>query len=233
MEETGERETFVDYFIEWLAEWGQSVRKQQRGLLLVTAHGAKGLEFDHVVVLDGSWSGPGGPEKEDEERRLYYVAMTRARRTLTLARMAGTCPPQDPLRNLPAVLRRSATEAFDAYRPELGRRYRSLSLRDVVLGFAGDREPTHPVHRSIANLNAGDPLRVQMQNGGWHLLDDAGTVVGQLSNAGMNRLPNNVRPASATVRAIISRDKERSEPDFQRNLLIENWEVVIPELVLG
>ena len=46
------RETPVNNFIEWLAEWGRDVRRQQRGLLLVTAHSAKGLEFDHVVVLD-------------------------------------------------------------------------------------------------------------------------------------------------------------------------------------
>ncbi len=40
---------------EWLAEWGREVRRHQRGLLLLTAHRAKGLEFDHVVVLDGDW----------------------------------------------------------------------------------------------------------------------------------------------------------------------------------
>ena len=41
----------MDQFIEWLAEWGRDLRRRQRGLLLLTAHRAKGLEFDHVVVL--------------------------------------------------------------------------------------------------------------------------------------------------------------------------------------
>ena len=55
--ETGEgAEVLVDHFIEWLAEWGREVRRRQRGLLLLTAHRAKGLEFDHVVVLDGGWN---------------------------------------------------------------------------------------------------------------------------------------------------------------------------------
>ena len=45
--ETGGAETPVDHFIEWLAEWGHGVRRRQRGLLLSTAHAAKGLEFDH------------------------------------------------------------------------------------------------------------------------------------------------------------------------------------------
>ena len=42
-------------FIEWLAEWARDARRRQNGLLLLTAHRAKGLEFDHVVVLDGGW----------------------------------------------------------------------------------------------------------------------------------------------------------------------------------
>jgi superfamily I DNA/RNA helicase len=56
------------------------------GARLMTAHGAKGLEFDAVWVAgaeDGVW-----PDKKsaiDEERRLFYVAMTRARRTLILS----------------------------------------------------------------------------------------------------------------------------------------------------
>ena len=60
-------ENSLDHFIEWLAEWGRDARRRQRGLLLLTAHRAKGLEFDHVVVLDGGWDrvgrwgGPGRP----------------------------------------------------------------------------------------------------------------------------------------------------------------------------
>ena len=53
--ETSNLETPVDYFIEWLAEWGREARRRQRGLMLLTAHRAKGLEFDHVVALDGGW----------------------------------------------------------------------------------------------------------------------------------------------------------------------------------
>ena len=51
-------------------------------LRLSTAHGAKGLEFDHVIVMDcGDWAWDG-----DDNRRLLYVAMTRARQTLVLLR---------------------------------------------------------------------------------------------------------------------------------------------------
>jgi hypothetical protein len=70
------------------------LRRDDASLLLATAHGTKGLEFDHVAVIgldDGrfpsarSVSEAVEPERAlEEERRLAYVAWTRARRSLTL-----------------------------------------------------------------------------------------------------------------------------------------------------
>ena len=58
--------------------------------MLSTIHSAKGLEWDGVHVLalyDGNFPAcmsAGSSESIDEERRLLYVAMTRARRELHL-----------------------------------------------------------------------------------------------------------------------------------------------------
>jgi superfamily I DNA/RNA helicase len=67
------------------------LRRDDARLTLATAHSTKGLEFDHVAVLaDGfpaqrSVAESAEPERElEEERRLAYVAWTRARRSLTL-----------------------------------------------------------------------------------------------------------------------------------------------------
>lgn len=67
------------------------LRLDDAPLTLATAHGTKGLEWDHVLVLaDGfpgrrSISDATEPERAlEEERRLAYVAWTRARRSLTL-----------------------------------------------------------------------------------------------------------------------------------------------------
>jgi superfamily I DNA/RNA helicase len=70
------------------------LRRDDAALTLATAHATKGLEFDHVIVIGmevGRFpSGRTVAEAEDpvrayeEERRLAYVAWTRARRTLTL-----------------------------------------------------------------------------------------------------------------------------------------------------
>jgi superfamily I DNA/RNA helicase len=67
------------------------LRRDDAALSLATAHGTKGLEWDHVLVLADGFPGrrsvtdASEPERAlEEERRLAYVAWTRARRSLTL-----------------------------------------------------------------------------------------------------------------------------------------------------
>jgi DNA helicase-2/ATP-dependent DNA helicase PcrA len=70
------------------------LRRDDALLTLATAHSTKGLEFDHVAVIGmdagrfpSNRSLRDAPEPAralEEERRLAYVAWTRARRSLTL-----------------------------------------------------------------------------------------------------------------------------------------------------
>jgi superfamily I DNA/RNA helicase len=70
------------------------LRRDDAALTLATAHSTKGLEFDHVAVIGldagrfpSARSLREAPEPEralEEERRLAYVAWTRARRSLTI-----------------------------------------------------------------------------------------------------------------------------------------------------
>ena len=227
--ETGGGENSVDHFIEWLAEWGRDARRRQRGLLLLTAHRAKGLEFDHVVVLAGGWDRVGRGEDPDAPRRLYYVAMTRARQTLTLASLPGPHRLQDALKDASFVLHRRPPDSLPAAPPELTRLYRRLSLRDVFLSFAGYRRPGDPAHRAIASLSPGDQLQVRAGQNRWELLDRKGTVVAQLA-AGFE-VPDGFRCRFATVLAIVTWSREKSEPEYQDGLRCDEWEVVAPELV--
>ena len=227
--ETGGAETSLDSFIEWLAEWGQEFRRRQGGLLLTTAHRAKGLEFDHVVVLDGAWDRIGRGEDRDAPRRLYYVAMTRARQTLTLMRFAGQHPFLDGFQKNSSVLHRPASVGLPVPSSELNRTYRRLSLGDVFLSFAGYRIPGNPVHEAIAALSPGDILQVREGSNRWELLDSKGTVVGQLARSFTP--PADMHCAFATVLAIATWDRERSDPQYREGLLSDSWEVAVPELV--
>jgi superfamily I DNA/RNA helicase len=79
------------------------LRRDDATLTLATAHGTKGLEFDHVAVIGlesgrfpsaRSVSESAEPERAlEEERRLAYVAWTRARRSLTLLYDPGAPSP--------------------------------------------------------------------------------------------------------------------------------------------
>jgi superfamily I DNA/RNA helicase len=79
------------------------LRRDDAALNLATAHGTKGLEFDHVAVVgldEGRFPSARSvaesiePERAlEEERRLAYVAWTRARRSLTLVYDPGSPSP--------------------------------------------------------------------------------------------------------------------------------------------
>ncbi len=69
----------------------KSAKKDKFGVKLMTVHASKGLEFKYVFVVgleDGLFpaSARGGEKRDDEEeRRLFYVALTRARHKIFLS----------------------------------------------------------------------------------------------------------------------------------------------------
>ena len=105
--ETSRLPEFVEYLDYFAQASGQINLEQESGdaVQLMTVHAAKGLEFDHVFVLRLTHRGfpmaprgavlefpealmkeelPRGDFHIQEERRLFYVAITRARERLTL-----------------------------------------------------------------------------------------------------------------------------------------------------
>ena len=226
--ETGGGEIPVDHFTEWLAEWSREIRRRPRGLLLLTAHRAKGLEFEHVAVLDGGWKQVGRDEDSDAPRRLYYVAMTRARETLTLAWFKEEPPLHEELLKRPSALCRQPV-SLPPCPAALRCRYVQPTLREVDLGFAGRRGGGHPVHRAIAALSPDKPLAAREERGRWQLLDGNGTVVGRLA-AGFAPPPR-MRCRSAKVNAIVEWSRDIADPKYHDTIQRDSWEVVVPELV--
>ena len=227
--ETGGSEMPVTHFIEWLAEWGKDARRRHRGLLLLTAHRAKGLEFDHVCVLDGGWSNFQGKSDLDEVRRLYYVAMTRARYTLTLTRLNGFNPIQETLLKELCILRRDPVEPPPGP-AELTYQYIRASLEDVDLGYAGRRGSNHFVHRAIVELSLGDSLDMRIAEAGyWELLNQSGSVVGRMAKRFTP--PHRMRFRTASVMAISGWSINATSPEFRDKVKCNAWEVVLPELV--
>ena len=114
--ETGAPAEFLEYLDYFVEARGSIALPRSSGdaVQLLTAHAAKGLEYRHVAVMRGSstsfpcnyhepliafpadlrTSGASSiPDKtlhEQEERRLFYVAMTRAKDTLAIYAKQGT-----------------------------------------------------------------------------------------------------------------------------------------------
>ena len=88
LEALGEQEPSPERLLQRLEELQEILRRPisaEAPLILSTIHSAKGLEYDNVYlldVMDGVLPKEGEEADMEEERRLFYVAMTRAREAL-------------------------------------------------------------------------------------------------------------------------------------------------------
>ena len=215
-------------FREWMAEWCHDNRQRQHGLLLTSAHSAKGLEFDHVIILDGQWEKLTRNEDKDAGRRLYYVAMTRARETLTLMdagvdnRFTGELDLGGEAETRESPLKGEAP-------PELRHRYHRLTLRDIYLGYSGHFDNSSRIHRITASTQPGDPLNVDTTTTPWSLQAEDGTRVGRLARQW--EPPQGHQPLRAKVLAVARWDADKSDTEYRNRFKCQQWEVVVPEIV--
>jgi ATP-dependent DNA helicase RecQ len=219
------REFVVDDLIESLYDFGAvgkptSSARPNSPLVLMTAHRAKGLEFDHVLILDsGGWQGRG-----DDERRLLYVAMTRARKSLTICEAIGGRHPF--LRDLKGLVLRSRVDALPA-EPGLAYRTWCADPEKVVLSWPGRFPPAAPIHHALAALDLGSPLVLKPQcddSTRWEITDTSGLVVGRMSSKFQ---PPKGKIVAVRVAAILVRHARKEE---RERLACQSWELVLPEI---
>lgn len=133
------------------------------GVKLTTAHKAKGLEFKNVFILDGSWSeNIKSIDELEEERRLYYVATTRARESLTIFKLKSS-------------LNRFINEVPDhvsfsrVVNPNiidkrlLNYRLEMISLDDVYISYVANLGMKHPTRRALDSSQINDPVKIKAQ----------------------------------------------------------------------
>ncbi|SFO41732.1 ATP-dependent DNA helicase RecQ [Roseovarius lutimaris] len=211
--------------IEWFAEWSKDSWGEQRGLRLLTAHRAKGLEFDDVVIMDGGWERPSRNEDQDAPRRLFYVAMTRARRNLIV--MSNDNHEYLPTAS-PSVVKRHVVPDL-ATVPGPRRFFQSPEMKMVDLSFAGRQGDRHVVHNAIAEAQVGAPVRLSSVGDRWQIEDVQGRALGRMSKAFAP--PIGTKFVTGEIAAIIHWRKEDADERFHHVLKRANWEVVVPELV--
>jgi len=207
MAEGAERgETLTD-FLDRAALVSDSDDFDENALItLMTLHSAKGLEFDHVFLTgmeEGTFPhsrSQNDLEELEEERRLCYVGMTRAKLTLTLTRavyrrtygnerLSGSMPSRF-LQEVPGELIETAAGSLaDAgetrrYEPdpeysyseeEFTRRMRGAAAPSRSAGSAPSRTRSAAQPRLGRSAGAGNPLIGQRVR---HATYGAGTIIG-------------------------------------------------------
>jgi ATP-dependent DNA helicase RecQ len=226
--EIGGASVLVATLLDWLADWGRQLRRQQTGLLFLTAHRAKGLEFNDVVVVDGDWDRTSRGEDRDAPRRLYYVAMTRARRSLALAHFDRRHTILDGLLEDAAFLIRRE-KVNDIEVTDCTKRYLRLDPSQVDLGFAGRLPERSPTIDAISQLEPGAPVSIEAKGDRFFLLDSQGNTVGRLAKK--FRAPAGCRFVRGQVFAAVEIRAKDSEEYYRGSLRRSRWEVIVPELV--
>lgn len=224
----GDHRTPARQVLEFVYETLHEARRDGQpgeGVLLATAHAAKGLEFRHVFILDGGWNDGG-----EEERRLYYVAMTRAQETLCLLELPGGNP---HTRLLHGDVVQHQTAAAPPLPPALVlRRYELLGLRELFIDFAGQHAPHEPLHARLAALTVGSVLSLRAEDERMLLCDSAGVAVARLARTAAEVWRSRLALiVTVRVLALVQWRREDSSIEFRDRCRCEHWEIPVVEIV--
>ncbi|KAB8044565.1 RecQ family ATP-dependent DNA helicase [Janthinobacterium aquaticum] len=208
--------------LELFYEAASEMRRNGRNsaIKLMTAHAAKGLEFDHIIVMDcADWRWD-----EEDEQRLFYVAMTRARLSLTLMRAEGGRNPYlVDLGTVDGVLDQ-LPDVRPQYRPDLERRYIMLGPSNMDIGFAGRKARSQPIHNAIAALSTGDAIEIR----GRFFHSDSGEIVAKLAT---KMEESHLQQGTASVVAIMVRTRSQTSSEYLTSLQVDHWEAPLIEVV--
>lgn len=141
-------------------------------VVLMTIHSAKGLEFDNVFligmeegVFPGNQSIYAGPEEIEEERRLAYVAITRARKRLTITNAYTRMIFGTTNRNMPSRFLKEVPEelcSFDGIRRSVQPAKPAYAYSEKSVGGYSSK-PIRSAHTAAAkadcNFTAGQRVR--------------------------------------------------------------------------
>ena len=214
----------------WLYEYvGDEKISRSDGIFLGTAHSSKGLEFDHVFILDDGWR-----DGSDENRRLYYVAMTRAGQTLTLVCHSPCHPWINALPDGVEYIDRAYAE-----QPGLNTEYKVLSNYggELDIGFIARKNENPPYGeideriRAAKTLKTGDSLDIIEDGCGNYLFCADNVPVAKTAKNFKEKIPKHARAAVAAVGVLYREDiGEAYIKQYREN--IPAWAVVIPVLMI-
>jgi ATP-dependent DNA helicase RecQ len=195
-------------------------------------HSAKGTEYDHVLLV-GNWTTGQPRSKLEENRRAFYVGMTRARNSLAVFDRLDVRPSLPSTLNGPAITLRELKQKSTIDSVEL-LNYETLGLEEINLGFPGRFPEGSEIHLALKRLSPGDRLAMRsLEGSGIGLFDRADVCIARLSRKAegiwVSRLQS-VR--EIRVLAVVARSADQDAEQTRRDQYrIEEWEIPVVEVV--
>jgi len=168
--------------------------KVGNGVYLGTMHSAKGMEFNHVLIPDGGWTVKSNDKTIEDERRLFYVAMTRARKNLSVFSVKNTPNPHIHLLDEADWQINQLTESDNQQAKLANYKYELISLADTHLGYPGRFNKGSKIHLDLSNLRPGDIVYLKMENDSILIQNQQGKIISKLAKSALKKwsekLPN-------------------------------------------
>lgn len=215
--------------IQWIKAYGHEVPIAiRKGVFLGTIHSAKGLEFDHLFLIDHL--NKQFQEMEEVERRLYYVGMTRAKETLMICSFTENNPFVPELETVKKSI------ITDHYNQEgLAKEYLLLGPKDIYMDFLG-MQRNHRAREVSLTLHEGDALTATWRNGHWFFSDPRTGI--DVARSSANFVRNHSFTASdiadCRVHSITERERDLiKDESFRERCQGEAWEAIQPLIILS
>lgn len=230
--ETGDEPTPVNACTDFLYESLMQRHHDEQfgeGIVLSTIHAAKGTEYAHVMIC-GDWSA-GYQANREEERRVLFVGMTRARETLSIFNRMDRKHPF--LHDLAGPCFTPRRETLPSAQVGKVHDYALLGLEDIFLDFAGRRSVHDSIHVALAGLECGAVLSMKLNGERIQLVTPGGCPVARLSAAATQAWKNRLDTVEE-VRVLCNLVRyatDSKEPDFQSKLKSPSWEIPTCEIV--
>ena len=216
-----------DFVLETLLEEKRE-HKIGTGVFLGTAHSVKGMEFPFVFILDNGWE----QKNIEEERRLYYVAMTRSIKALYACRIQDSGNPHVRFLEQSDFTRVSTAEAsaINGFNEELT--VTILGLEDLFLSYAGFFSEDHEIHKALSSLKPMDKVCVIEKKNHIYIENSHHQTIAKLSNKGKAKWHDQTQTIlQARVLGIIRRRKADGEDYEGNHEKVESWELPIVEIL--
>ena len=196
---------------------------QENAVLVTSCHGAKGLEFRKVILLTDGFNT--ASHEIESERRLFYVAMTRAKEELMMCGVKPCSFVQE------TDVSSQMIPQSDQHLPQK-MFYIDLTPADVNLGYFATKNQ----QSVIKALHEGAPLQMKINQygDGWVIQTQQGQDIGALSRRANQTLSQKgihprqfqFQPGEVTVRSVFHHLKT----DEVTGEILEDWFVVVPQI---